>query len=189
HLVAIRERPIALGVLLVHRVQQPLRFVAETERRPDIGDPIDPVELALAPAGTFAQAREKLDVDAHDQQPSSGCARPLRAALLPERLVGLAIPTFRSAAGDCRNAHWARLADGLRLRFLRRLSSTIGWRHARSPSRHAFASHTARCSWTRFARATSTASPPRGPHCRDCSKVPWATRRGGAALGAALDSR
>ena len=60
------------GVLAVDRVQEPIRLVAQVERRPDVGDSVDAVELAFLPARSFPKSRKELDGDAHTDQPSSG---------------------------------------------------------------------------------------------------------------------
>ena len=57
--VALGELVVARGVLAVDRVEQSLRLVAEIERRPDVGDVRDAVDLALRPAGTLAETGEQ----------------------------------------------------------------------------------------------------------------------------------
>ena len=68
HLVAVLEVAIPVGVFLVHGVKKALGLVAEIECRPDIGDTIDPVELALTPTGAFAQARKQAYAHGHEAQ-------------------------------------------------------------------------------------------------------------------------
>ena len=57
------QLPLALGVLAVDRVEQAGGLVAEAERGPHVGEPVDAVELALRPARPLAQAREEANAD------------------------------------------------------------------------------------------------------------------------------
>ena len=66
--VAVHQSAIPVGVFLVHGVEEALGLGAEIECRPDVGDSIDPVELALAPAGAFAQARKQANAHGHEAQ-------------------------------------------------------------------------------------------------------------------------
>ena len=63
HLVPVRERRVPRGVLEVDRVQESLGLVAEPERRPDVADGLDAVELPLGPAGPLAQPGEEAHPD------------------------------------------------------------------------------------------------------------------------------
>ena len=56
------------GVLAVDGVEQARRLVAELERRPDVADAFDAVEIALRPAGTLAQAGEETHADLHHDE-------------------------------------------------------------------------------------------------------------------------
>ncbi len=56
--VAVPELGLEGRVLLVHRVEQPLRLLAEVEGGPHVRDAVG-VDLALRPAGTLTQAREE----------------------------------------------------------------------------------------------------------------------------------
>src|SRR2546429_2806079 len=60
HLVAVAERPVAVGVLLVDGVEEAGRLVAEAEGGPDLGDRRR-LDLARRPAGALAQAGEETD--------------------------------------------------------------------------------------------------------------------------------
>ena len=60
------ERGAAVGVLAVHRVEQPGRLLAEPELRPDVVDALDAVDLEPRRARALAQAGEEADRDAHD---------------------------------------------------------------------------------------------------------------------------
>src|SRR4051812_31727945 len=61
-LVAVCKLPVAGGVLLVDRVEKPLRLVAEVEGGPDVGDG-GGLDLTLGPAGALSQAGEQADAD------------------------------------------------------------------------------------------------------------------------------
>ncbi len=75
-LVAVGERPVAVGVLLVHRVEQPRRLVAELKRGPNVSDARNPVDLALRPAGPLAERSEEPYPDAHGLSQSVWFAHP-----------------------------------------------------------------------------------------------------------------
>src|SRR5439155_15884342 len=64
HLVAVAQLSIARGVLLVHGVEQALRFRAEVELVPDVPD-TRRVDLACRPTGTLAQSGEQTDRHPH----------------------------------------------------------------------------------------------------------------------------
>jgi hypothetical protein len=59
---------VGRGVLAVHGVEQAARFVSEIERRPNVADPIDAVEITLRPAGTLPQAGEETHADLHHDE-------------------------------------------------------------------------------------------------------------------------
>src|SRR5439155_17298824 len=65
NLVPVGEAVVGLGVPAVDRIEQPLGLVPKLERRPDVADPRDAVELTLGEAGPLAQAREQPDLDLH----------------------------------------------------------------------------------------------------------------------------
>ena len=59
HLVAVRERAVALGVLPVHRVEEARRLVAEAERRPHVADARDVLELEASAARRVRAGRRR----------------------------------------------------------------------------------------------------------------------------------
>ena len=64
-LVAVGERAITARVLLVDRVEEPVRLLPEAERGPHVRDALDAVELALRPACALTQAGEQADANCH----------------------------------------------------------------------------------------------------------------------------
>src|SRR5439155_1712304 len=59
-LVAVRQRSLGRRVLLVYRVEETVRLLAELERGPDVGDRRR-LELALRPTGPLAQPGKDAD--------------------------------------------------------------------------------------------------------------------------------
>ena len=64
-LVTVREATAGAGVLAVDRVEQAFGLVTQPERRPNVRDPLDSLELTLGEAGSLAQAREQPHLDLH----------------------------------------------------------------------------------------------------------------------------
>src|SRR5207249_4284383 len=64
-LVPVRQLPLRVGVLPVDGVEQPRRFLAQGERRPDVADAADPFELAFREPRALPQAGEQPHLDRH----------------------------------------------------------------------------------------------------------------------------
>ena len=96
-LVAVGELPLARGVLLVDRVEKPVRLVAEPQGRPHVGDRRS-LDLALRPAGALAQAGEEADIDHAGSLRRGRRIKPVSATDRRETESGIEVKPVYTAA-------------------------------------------------------------------------------------------